>query len=124
MLKSAEYFMAGFFGLEWTQNATIEVIIEDYGFNNSLAGYDNCPNSNSPVSAGGGNATVTWSEIYLKDATKRLQSMIKGYEWTVQDTYAAQGLCPYETVSRMSRDIFYALLKIPLSGCLWLQCLL
>jgi hypothetical protein len=38
MLKSAEYFMAGFFGLEWTQNATIEVIIEAEGFNNSLAG--------------------------------------------------------------------------------------
>jgi hypothetical protein len=28
MLKSAEYFLAGFFGLEWTNNATIEVIIE------------------------------------------------------------------------------------------------
>jgi len=44
MLKSAENFMAGFFGLEWTQNATIEVIIEGQGFNNSLAGYMNCPN--------------------------------------------------------------------------------
>lgn len=26
MLKSAEYFMAGFFGLDWTQNVTLEVI--------------------------------------------------------------------------------------------------
>jgi hypothetical protein len=32
--------------LEWTNNATIEVIIEANGFNNSLAGYDNCNNSN------------------------------------------------------------------------------
>lgn len=28
MLKSAEYWMAGFFGLSWTNNATLEVIIE------------------------------------------------------------------------------------------------
>jgi hypothetical protein len=99
MLKSAEYFLAGFFGLEWTNNATIEVIIEDFGFNNSLAGYDNCQNANLPVSAGGNNATAIWASIYLKDATERLRSMIKGYDWTVEDTYAAQGLCPYETVS-------------------------
>ena len=99
MLKSAEYFLAGFFGLEWTNNATIEVIIEEFGFNNSLAGYDNCQNANLPVSAGGKNATAIWTSIYLKDATERLRSMIKGYDWTVKDTYAAQGLCPYETVS-------------------------
>jgi hypothetical protein len=99
MLKSAEYFLAGFFGLEWTNNATIEVIIEDYGFNNSLAGYYNCKNALLPVSAGGHNATAIWARIYLKDATERLRSMIKGYDWTVEDTYAAQGLCPYETVS-------------------------
>jgi hypothetical protein len=99
MLKSAEYFLAGFFGLEWTNNATIEVIIENFGFNNSLAGYDNCQNANLPVSAGGKNATAIWASIYLKDATERLRSMIKGYDWTVEDTYAAQGLCPYETVS-------------------------
>lgn len=39
MLKSAENWMAGFFGLEWTNNATLEVIIEQNNFNNSLAGY-------------------------------------------------------------------------------------
>lgn len=44
MLKSCENFLSGFFGLEWTNNATIEVIIEWGGFNNSLAGYMGCPN--------------------------------------------------------------------------------
>lgn len=58
MLKSAEYFMAGFFGLEWTNNATLEVIIEQGGLNNSLAGYMNCKNSNKPVAAGGTNASI------------------------------------------------------------------
>ena len=44
MLKSAEYFMAGFFGLSWTNNASLVVIIEGDNYNNSLAGYDNCNN--------------------------------------------------------------------------------
>jgi len=91
--------MAGFFGLEWTNNATIEVIIEGQGYNNSLAGYDNCKNSNNFRNLGGTNATNQWVSIYLKDATDRLKSMIEGFEWTVEDTYAAQTLCPYETVS-------------------------
>lgn len=64
MLKSAEYFVAGFFGLEWTRNATIEVIIEEKGFNNSLAGYKNCPNAEHDH--GGRNATVEWVQIYLQ----------------------------------------------------------
>ena len=38
MTKSAEYFLAGFFGLQWTSNATLELIIEGDGYNNSLAG--------------------------------------------------------------------------------------
>src|SRR5579871_2919512 len=99
MVKSTAYFLAGFFGLEWTKNATIEVIIQDYGFNNSLAGYENCRNAHLPVAGGGNNATMEWVRIYLQNATERLRSMINGYDWTVDDTYAAQGLCPYETVS-------------------------
>lgn len=91
--------MAGFFGLEWTNNATIEVIIEADGFNNSLAGYDNCPNSNSFRNKGGIDAMNEWAEIYTKDATARLAPLIEGYNWTWVDTYAAQSLCPYETVS-------------------------
>ncbi|PQE03433.1 histidine acid phosphatase protein [Rutstroemia sp. NJR-2017a BBW] len=100
MLKSAEYFMAGFFGLEWTNNVTIEVIIEQNGYNNSLAGYDNCPNSNNYRSAGGNNASLEWVSIYLQDATERFQALISPeFNWTVTDTYAAQTMCPYETVA-------------------------
>jgi len=99
MLKSAENFMAGFFGLEWTNNATLEVIIEGAGFNNSLAGYDNCNDSNLPVSQGGVNASAIWENIYLANATQRLKALAGGYKWTVSDSYNAQTLCPYETVS-------------------------
>ena len=93
--------MAGFFGLEWPNNATLELIIESNGFNNSLAGYDNCPNANTWRNSGGRNATQEWVSIYLKDATERLQGLIKDFEWTIEDTYAAQTMCPYETVSSL-----------------------
>ncbi|KAK8193695.1 histidine phosphatase superfamily [Phyllosticta capitalensis] len=98
MTQSAEYFLAGFFGLGWTQNATLELIIEEDGYNNSLAGYDNCPNSNLEVSYGGTNATEQWASIYLANATERFRSQISGWDWTVDDTYDAQTLCAYETV--------------------------
>lgn len=82
MLKSAENWMAGFFGLEWCaldqcnsqvlmlishrpRNATIEVIIEQKGFNNSLAGSLNCPNANAKSS--GNEAVNTWIHEYLKE---------------------------------------------------------
>lgn len=64
MLKSAEYFVAGFFGLEWTNNATIEVIIEEKGFNNSLAGSKGCPNA--ATDNAGLNATYQWTDVYLQ----------------------------------------------------------
>lgn len=65
MLKSAEYFVAGFFGLQWTRNATIEVIIEEDKFNNSLAGHLNCPNSHKAKSGTG--AANIWISNYLQN---------------------------------------------------------
>ncbi|KAK4231796.1 3-phytase A [Podospora fimiseda] len=97
MLKSAENFMAGFFGLEWTNNATIEVIIEGTGYNNSLAGYMNCPNGHKV--RGGTEAANIWIHNYLQNATARLSSLVEGFEWTIEDSYAAQTMCSYETVA-------------------------
>ncbi|KAL9583294.1 MAG: hypothetical protein Q9212_002795 [Teloschistes hypoglaucus] len=99
MLKSAEYFMAGFFGLEWTNNATLELIIEQPNFNNSLAGYFQCNNSNAAVNAGGNNASTVWENIYLQNATKRLQALSPNFKLNVSDVYNMQTLCPYETVA-------------------------
>ena len=87
MLKSAEYFMAGFFGLQWTNNATLEVIIEGNNFNNSLAGYDNCNNSNLAVAEGGQNASIIWENNYLKNATARFQAMSPSFQWNISDVY-------------------------------------
>ncbi|KAI9757524.1 MAG: hypothetical protein M4579_003437 [Chaenotheca gracillima] len=99
MTKSAENWLSGFFGLDWTKNATLELLIEQDGFNNSLAGYDNCNNSNLGVSYGGDNASDIWEMSYLANATERLSKLVEGYNWTVADTYAAQNMCPYETVA-------------------------
>ncbi len=87
MLKSGEYFLAGFFGLEWTNNATLEVIIEGDGFNNSLAGYDNCNSSNTAVAAGGTNASIIWENKYLANATARFQALSGNFKWNISDTY-------------------------------------
>jgi hypothetical protein len=53
MTESAEYFLAGFFGLGWQQNATLERIIESDGYNNTLAGYKECNHSSWEVAAEG-----------------------------------------------------------------------
>ena len=99
MLKSAEYFMAGFFGLQWTNNVSLVVSIEGNGFNNSLAGYDNCNNSNIGVATGGNNASLIWEKAYLADAVERLNKDSKGFKWNTSAAYNAQTLCPYETVA-------------------------
>ncbi|KAF1981533.1 phosphoglycerate mutase-like protein [Aulographum hederae CBS 113979] len=100
MIQSAEYFLAGFFGLRWPDNATLEVIIEEPNFNNSLAGYFACNNSNLPVSTGGTNATKKWASVYLADALERLQGMIDPPDAiNITDVYNFQSLCAYETVA-------------------------
>ena len=65
MTQSAEYFLAGFFGLTWTDNATLVLAIEegDFGvWNNTLAGYYNCENSNGYTKKAGTNDTTKWYE--------------------------------------------------------------
>lgn len=99
MLKSAEYFMAGFFGLEWTQNVSLVTIIEEENFNNTLAGYFQCNNSATYLATAGNNASQVWESIYLANATKRLRKYSGNYNWSIADSYNAQTLCPYETVA-------------------------
>ncbi|KAJ8612750.1 hypothetical protein MRB53_037326 [Persea americana] len=100
MTKSAEYFLAGFFGQEWTNNATLELILEAGTFNDSLAGYFNCINNGAaPSSAGGLNASNTWNAVYLANAQTRLQKYITGVNFTNSDLSNMQSLCAYETVA-------------------------
>ncbi|KAL5364971.1 histidine phosphatase superfamily [Aspergillus floccosus] len=99
MLQSAENWLNGFFGPDWTKNVTLEVLIEATGFNNSLAGDKQCTNSKNDRSSAGDTASSEWQKIYLKNATERFRRSMTGHaNWTVDDTYNAQTMCPYETV--------------------------
>jgi hypothetical protein len=47
---------------------------------------------------------MSWANVYLKDAAKRLQPYAKGLNLTTELVYAMQNLCPFETVSLGSSD--------------------
>jgi Histidine phosphatase superfamily (branch 2) len=100
----------GFFGpsFEVTPNPTIAnftdlfnvVIIPEGGTeNNTLASYDSCFNDNlSPGGIIGDLILETYVPIYLKNATSRLQQYApSGFKLSVNDTYAMQSICAYET---------------------------
>ncbi|KAJ5765836.1 hypothetical protein N7520_005395 [Penicillium odoratum] len=100
MLKSAENFLAGFFGLEWTENANLLPIIEEAGFNNSLIGTYGCANALTyQESSAMALPYKEWEAIYLKDRTIALQQWAGDYNWTTSDSYNAQMLCSAETVA-------------------------
>ena len=103
MTQSAEYFLAGFFGLQWPNNATLELVIDKLGFNNSLAGYYACTNSLTSRSHAGNRATAHWIEVYLSDAVHRLNKLITFHNSSIslslRDVYSMQSLCAYETVA-------------------------
>jgi len=80
-------------------NATLELIIDDTPFNNSLAGYNACPNNNNNETSAGEDAEAQWVEIYTANATSRFNAMSSGFNWTAEDIYDAQELCAYETVN-------------------------
>ncbi|KAJ3728872.1 histidine phosphatase superfamily [Lentinula raphanica] len=100
MVDSALHFAAGFFGVQSYQTSYYQLIeIEQQGFNNTLAPYDQCPNANNDISGLGSQATSAWNNVYLVDAQKRLAPFLPGFNLTISDLSAMQTLCPYETVA-------------------------
>ena len=73
-------------------------MIEGSGFNNTLEGTSSCPNAAKARSISF-DAMDSWIDTYLADATDRLKKQAGNYNWTVDDTYHAQEMCPYETVA-------------------------
>ncbi|KZT75145.1 phosphoglycerate mutase-like protein [Daedalea quercina L-15889] len=101
MVESAIHFAAGFFGVsDYQTSYHQEIIIENSGFNNTLAPWNACPNSNDAIAGDlGGYASGNWTQIYLNATTSRLQQYITGLNLTATDVYAMQELCAYETVA-------------------------
>ncbi|GFZ52138.1 hypothetical protein JCM24511_09911 [Saitozyma sp. JCM 24511] len=98
MLKSAQNFAAGFFGIPAEDQFNLEVMIESKGFNNTLAPWNTCPDTE------GYNKEVLdrlhqWDDVFLKDARKRLQKHITGYDLSINDVKDFMDMCAYETVA-------------------------
>lgn len=72
------------------------LIIEEDGFNNTLAPYDTCNNSNNALGNIAGNSVANWQNIYLKDALTRISADVVGLNLTISDLAAMQQLCSYE----------------------------
>lgn len=111
ILDSARYFTLGFFGWDAPSKVDLEVIIEsgsslgpDQFFNNTLAPYDTCNNSNT-VYLGDSYSRPIWDKIYLKDATERLQKYVTGLNLTDELVYGMQALCAYEVSRERAREV-------------------
>ncbi|KAJ7750418.1 phosphoglycerate mutase-like protein [Mycena maculata] len=100
MLASALNFAIGFFGYPFEGQYQQSITIEERNFNNTLAPYKTCPNSNDNTKADRGrNYVAAWAEVYLKEAHARLAPQLVGYDLSIEDVYILQQLCPYETVA-------------------------
>ncbi|EPQ30302.1 uncharacterized protein PFL1_02418 [Pseudozyma flocculosa PF-1] len=104
MLDSARYFSLGFWGWDAPNLINLEVVLEageglaPGAFNNTLAPYDTCNNSDT-ITVGDTYLRPVWDEIYLANATKRLQPYVDGLNLTTDLVYGMQSLCAYETVT-------------------------
>lgn len=99
MVKTAENFAAGFFGVpEYLDQVSIELMVETSGVNNTGAPYDTCPNSNV---ASRGSLGSTAASAFAKQAFNgtifRLQSNINGVQFDSTDIIDMLQLCSYET---------------------------
>ncbi|EGO05200.1 hypothetical protein SERLA73DRAFT_174197 [Serpula lacrymans var. lacrymans S7.3] len=101
MVDSALNFAAGFFDVRtYLEDYHQVIIIEADGFNNTLAPYDTCNNSNSDaIGYYGSTQSDKWANIYLQSALTRLQPMIQGVNLTISDLGSMQEMCAYETVA-------------------------
>ena len=76
-----------------------EIMIEDFGYNNTLAPYFVCKNDNDPRTHLGGEALVNFTLTYVPDIVARLQPQLQGFNLTIRDVYGMLDLCAYETVA-------------------------
>ena len=99
--RNSIHFAAGFYGVpDYQTSYHQEIIIEADGFNNTLAPWNACPNSNDAVAGDlGGYASGNWTNVYLNATVARLQQYVTGINLTTSDLYAMQQMCAYETVA-------------------------
>ncbi|EPQ60549.1 phosphoglycerate mutase-like protein [Gloeophyllum trabeum ATCC 11539] len=101
MVESALNFAAGFFGVQTYQTDYHQlIIIEEDGYNNTLAPWNACPNNNAEnIGYYGDSLQEQWIEQYLTPTLKRVAPLIQGFNLTITDLYHMQQACAYETVA-------------------------
>ena len=99
MVKTAQNFAAGFFGVpEFLDQVNIEIIIESPGLNNTGAPYEVCSNSNVASKGSiGSTAAAEFTATAFNSTVTRLQSYVTGVTFTTTDVVAMLELCSYET---------------------------
>jgi hypothetical protein len=99
MVKTANNFAAGFFGVpEYLDQVNIEILVENSTVNNSGAPYDVCTNSNV-ASRGSIGSTVAsaFANNAFNATLARLNAQISGLNFTPTDAIGMLQLCSYET---------------------------
>ncbi len=99
MVKTAENFAAGFFGVpEYLQQVNIEIVIEAPGFNNTGAPYEVCTNSNVASRGSiGSTVALAFAGTAFKPTLAKIQPYITGVNPTTTDILSMLQLCSYET---------------------------
>lgn len=79
MVKTAENFAAGFFGVpEYLDQVNIEILVETAGVNNSGAPYEVCTNSNVGSRGSiGSTAASAFANNAFNSTTSRLQNLVR-----------------------------------------------
>ena len=101
MVKTAQNFAAGFFGVpEFLEQVNLEIVVEATGFNDTGAPYDTCKNSNV-ASRGqiGSTAATNFAATAFAPTVSGLQSYLTGVNLTTTDIVSMLQLCSYETVA-------------------------
>ncbi|KAG9087565.1 hypothetical protein FS749_002836, partial [Ceratobasidium sp. UAMH 11750] len=100
MLQSAINFALGFFGDPVEKQYQQLIMLKNPGINSTISPKLNCPNAYTAEPAKRGQWYIQrWADMYLKDALARIEKSTPGVKWTIEDIYALQTLCPYETTA-------------------------
>lgn len=99
MVKTANNFAAGFFGVpEYLDQVNIEIIVEAAGLNNSGAPYETCTNADvSSRGSIGSTVAAKFANNAFNATLARLNSLVTGITFTPSDAITMLQLCSYET---------------------------
>ncbi|KAJ0124399.1 3-phytase b precursor [Diaporthe amygdali] len=99
MVKTANNFAAGFFGVpEYLDQVNIEILVETSGLNNSGAPYETCTNADvSSRGSIGSTVAAKFANNAFNATLARLNSQVTGITFTPSDIITMLQLCSYET---------------------------